>query len=120
MVSVNNESHNTIFEHILQFDWSLYTTGASPRILTCDTRSLLLTWAGWGLGTRLFKIIIPAANANGHTCVLCFIKNVCSLMVSVVVVAKTMDKVYRIANPQQPNAPAAVAEKNTIKLVCVS
>jgi len=26
---------------------------ASPRIWTCDTRPLLLAWAGWGLGTRL-------------------------------------------------------------------
>ena len=40
-------------------------------------------------------------------------------MVSVVVVAKTMDKVYRIANPQQPNTPAAVAEKDTDWDKCV-
>ena len=38
---------------------------------------------------------------------------------SVVVVAKTMDKVYRIANPQQPNASAAVAEKDTDWDKCV-
>ena len=40
-------------------------------------------------------------------------------MVSVVVVAKTMDKVHRIANPQQPCTSAAVAEKDTDWDKCV-
>ena len=38
---------------ILQFDWPLRVFGTSPRIWTCDTRPLLLAWAGWGPGTKL-------------------------------------------------------------------
>ena len=56
----------------LRFDWPLHTSGASPRIWTCDNRPLLLTWAGWGLGTRpsippgvqTFCIFVPRSRVN--------------------------------------------------------
>ena len=50
---------------ILQFDWPLHVSGTSPRIWTCDTRPLLLAWAGWGLGTRL-RVSSPLKKKKRH------------------------------------------------------
>ena len=38
-----------------------FNTSASPKIWTCDTRTFLLVWAEWGLGTRLYSNI-----SRGH------------------------------------------------------
>ena len=51
--STSSRFHTIPINTALRFDWPLQASGASPRIRTCDTRPLLLAWAGWGLGTRL-------------------------------------------------------------------
>ena len=39
-----------------QFVILRFNTSTNPKIWTCDTRTFLLVWVGWGLGTRLYYI----------------------------------------------------------------
>ena len=70
LIEIKRKSENKHFNCTAQSDamkfiiWQIcnstqgFITSASPKMWTCDTRTFLLLWAAWGLGTRLYSNIV--------------------------------------------------------------